>query len=85
MRKTKLCTGLMVAFGGVLLSTGQGAYAQVEQLERVEITGSAIKRIDAETAQPITILKLDDLRKEGVTNVEQIIVSTRACEIASRS
>ena len=73
MRKTKLCTGLMVAFGGVLLSTGQGAYAQTEQLERVEITGSAIKRIDAETAQPVTVLKLDDLRKEGVTNVEQII------------
>jgi len=73
MRKTKLCTGLMVAFGGVLMSTGQGAFAQAEQLERVEITGSAIKRIDAETAQPVTILKLDDLRKEGVTNVEQII------------
>ncbi len=40
MRKTKICTGLMVACGGVLLSAGHPALAQSTQsLERVEITG----------------------------------------------
>jgi len=80
MRKTKLCKGLTVAFGGVMLSLGQGAFAQSQQLERVEITGSAIKRLDAETAVPVTVLKLDDLRKEGVTNVEQIIARISASQ-----
>ena len=44
-----------------------------EKIERVEITGSAIKRLDAETAVPVTIIKLEDLQKEGITSVEQIV------------
>ena len=59
LRKTKLCTGLMVACGGVLLSAGQSALAQTpapaQSLERVEITGSNIRRTDAETASPVQI------------------------------
>ncbi len=70
-KTTKLAAGLLAACGGVLMSAG--AYAQSQQLERVEITGSAIKRIDAETAVPVTILKLEDLKKEGITTVEQIV------------
>ena len=73
MKKTKLCTGLMVAGGGVLLSAGPSAFAQgqpaVQNLERVEITGSAIKRIDAETAVPVTVIKAEDLKKQGVTTI----------------
>jgi iron complex outermembrane recepter protein len=52
------------------------AYAQSsepQKVERVEVTGSAIKRIDAETAVPITVLKMDDLKKGGVTTVEQVL------------
>src|SRR6185436_12377306 len=46
------------------------AFAQ-QQLERVEITGSSIRRVDAETALPVTVIKVDDLTKQGVTTVEQ--------------
>ena len=61
MRKTKLCTGLMVACGGVLLSAGPLALAQPapapgQSLERVEITGSNIRRTDVETASPVQII-----------------------------
>ena len=66
---------LSPAFGatlvGALLHAGS-AVAQ-EQLERVEITGSAIKRIDAETAVPVTVLQADDLRKEGITTAEEVL------------
>ena len=41
--------------------------APTTQLQRVEVTGSAIRRVDAETAVPITILKAEELRKQGVT------------------
>ncbi len=71
-KKTKVCTGLMLAFGGTLALGVAPAFGQ-QQLDRVEITGSAIKRIDAETAVPVTIIKVEDLKKEGVTTVEQVI------------
>ena len=43
------------------------------QLKRVEVTGSAIRRADAETAVPITVLHADELRKQGVTTTAEII------------
>jgi iron complex outermembrane receptor protein len=43
------------------------------QLERIEVTGSAIRRVDAETAVPVTILRTDELRKQGVTTTAEII------------
>jgi iron complex outermembrane receptor protein len=69
-KKTKVCTGLMLAFGGSLALGSLPALAQ-DATQRVEITGSSIKRVDAETALPVTILKVEDLTKQGVTTAEQ--------------
>lgn len=69
-KKSKVSQAVMLAFGGSLLLAGVPAQAQ-----RVEITGSAIKQIDAETAVPVTVLKVDDLKKQGFTTVEQVISS----------
>nr|WP_199068119.1 TonB-dependent receptor [Chromobacterium sp. ASV5] len=45
-------------------------------LDRVEITGSNIKRsIKQEQAIPMTIIKTDDLVKQGLTSVEQVVNS----------
>jgi iron complex outermembrane receptor protein len=52
-----------------------------DRLERVEITGSAIKRIDAETAVPVTVVKMEDLKSQGVTSVEQIMSSLSAVQM----
>ena len=76
LKRTKLCTSLMIAFGSGVVALP--AFAQTtpdssQQLERVEITGSAIKRIDAETSVPVTVLKVDDLKKEGITTIEQVM------------
>lgn len=53
------------------------AYAQSgepQKVERVEITGSNIKRsISDESALPITILNAKDLREAGVTSAEGVI------------
>ena len=60
-----------VTLVGALLHAGSATAQQ--QLERVEITGSAIKQIDAETAVPVTVLQADDLRKEGITTAEEVL------------
>ena len=80
LKRTKLCTSLMIAFGSgvVVLPAVAQQQAPDQQLERVEITGSAIKRIDAETAVPVTILRIEDLKKEGVTTVEQVLARVSA-------
>lgn len=57
------------------------------ELQEVVVTGSLIKRINAETAEPITILKADSLKDLGITNVQdalnQLAANAPAINIAS--
>src|SRR5665213_3246190 len=41
------------------------------ELQEIVVTGSMIKRVNAETAEAITILKADALKDQGIVNVEQ--------------
>jgi iron complex outermembrane receptor protein len=43
------------------------------ELQEIIVTGSMIKRPNAETAEAVTILKTDALKDQGVTNVEQVL------------
>jgi len=40
---------------------------EAQKIQRVEITGSSIKRIDNETALPVQLIKREDIEKSGVT------------------
>ena len=79
MEKTKLWTSLMLVFGSSLAATT--TYAQTapttpeapQSLERVEITGSAIKRINCEGCLPITVLTRDDIQKSGGQSVTELL------------
>ncbi len=81
--RTRLCASLMLAFGtaaGLALPaaaqtpTASPAPASTPQeLERVEITGSAIRRVAAEGALPITTITRADIEKSGVTTVTDLI------------
>ncbi len=73
MKTTKVCTAMMTACGGMLLSAG-AAYAQdAQSLERVEITGSNIRRISSETASPVQTITRDDITKSGRTSVAELL------------
>ena len=41
--------------------------------QRVEITGSSIKRIDTETALPVTVITRDQIEKSGSISVEDLL------------
>ncbi len=71
-RKTKVCSGLMLAFGGSLMLGALPAHAQ-QQLERVEITGSSIKRVSGEGALPVQTITQADIKRSGVTSVTDLI------------
>lgn len=72
MNRTKLSKALLLAFGGSTLLLAQ-ADVMAQAAQRVEITGSLIRRIDGETALPTVTLNLDTLEKAGVTNAEQVV------------
>ena len=82
-QRTKICSGLLIAFGSSLLTVAPGAFAQDTTVQRVEITGSAIRRVDAETAVPVTVIKADDLKAQGITSAEQILASITASQVST--
>lgn len=71
-RRTKVCTGALIALGGSLAIGGAPAFGQ-QQLERVEITGSSIRRIDAESALPVQVLRKEDIARSGATTVVDLL------------
>jgi iron complex outermembrane receptor protein len=52
--------------------------AGAQSLERVEITGSSIKRIEGETALPVQVLRREDFDKAGLTTAADIVASLTA-------
>ncbi len=48
------------------------------QLERVEVTGSSIKRIDGETALPVQIIKREEIDRMGVTTTAELLTKITA-------
>jgi iron complex outermembrane receptor protein len=60
----------------------QSADASVPALEKIEVTGSSIKHIDAETALPVQILKREDIERSGATSVEELFRQVSAASSA---
>ncbi len=52
--------------------TAPAAFA-AEEVERIQVTGSAIKRTDMEGALPVTVLTAEDIQRTGVDNVADLM------------
>ena len=67
-----IATGLALS-----LMAAPSVYAQTaeapQKAERIEVTGSSIKRVDAETALPVTVVTRSDIEKSGVTSTEELL------------
>ncbi|MFZ8528516.1 TonB-dependent receptor plug domain-containing protein, partial [Staphylococcus aureus] len=46
---------------------------EAQKLERIEITGSSIRRVDAESALPVSVISRADIDRTGVTNAQDLI------------
>ena len=71
-RKTKVCTGVLIALGGTLVLGSVPAFGQ-QQLEKVEITGSAIRRIEGEAALPVQVIRKEDIARSGATSTVDLL------------
>jgi iron complex outermembrane receptor protein len=77
MRRALLASAFAASFAFVSHDASaqqqQEAAEETPVLQEVVVTGSMIKRANAETAVPITILKADALKDQGITSVEQAL------------
>ena len=69
-RRSRISLAAALAVSGLGVAA-TGALAQESQ--RVEITGSSIKRIDAEGALPVTVLKKEDIAATGATSTVDLL------------
>ncbi len=60
------------ALAAALLCAGLAAQAQ-DAPQRIEVTGTSIKRLEGETALPVQILRRDDIDKTGVTTAAELL------------
>ncbi|MBV8667430.1 MAG: TonB-dependent receptor [Burkholderiaceae bacterium] len=51
----------------------QQAADQQQSVQRIEITGSNIRRADAETPSPVQVISADDMKKSGYTSVSEVL------------
>ena len=86
MNRTVLAQSLQTFFSGSIV-VGMGlaalpAFAQqsggTDQVQRVEVTGSNIRRTDKETPSPVQVLTLKDLKASGYTDVSSILRNVTA-------
>jgi iron complex outermembrane receptor protein len=67
-QRTKIALAVAVALHSM------SAYAQTtDSLQRVEITGSRIRQVDLETAQPVQVMTQEQIQKSGLVTVGDII------------
>jgi iron complex outermembrane recepter protein len=68
MFKTTTITGAILA-----LAATSALAQEAQKLERIEITGSSIRRVDAETALPVSVLSRADIERTGVTTAQDLV------------
>ena len=76
-KKTAVAHALTLAFASAALAPAMAQDAQAP-IQRVEITGSSIKRASAETASPVQIITAVDLQKSGKGTVAEYLQTLTA-------
>ena len=78
LRKTPVAYALSLAFASAAVSLPALAQDGAAPIQRVEITGSSIKRATAETASPVQVITAQDLAKSGKGTVAEYLQTLTA-------
>src|SRR5471030_1066790 len=89
-RQSVLVYSIRLALGAASIMLVSAALAQEQtidpaapvvppaKLQRVEITGSAIRRIESETALPVQVITREEIEKAGVTTASELMARVSA-------
>jgi iron complex outermembrane receptor protein len=82
MKEKMLARSVRIIFaGGIAAGLGFAAPAIAQEattIQRVEITGSSLKRVDSETALPVQVMTREEITRTGATSTEQLLTSITA-------
>ena len=70
MKLKSLAQGLVIA--------GLASHVLAQEAQRIEITGSSIKRIQAAGALPVQVIRAADLERQGISTAEQLVSTLSA-------
>ena len=77
-KKSKMTRAAVAAFCGTASLVATTDVIAQAALDRVTVTGSAIRRVEAETALPIQVLSKQDIERTGATSTEELMNSISA-------
>jgi iron complex outermembrane recepter protein len=78
----RLTVALMQAMGVGVMSAAVSVTAhaqqtqpqqQAQKVEKIEVTGSSIRRVEGEGALPVTVITRDEIEKTGATNAMELL------------
>ncbi|MFN9044396.1 MAG: hypothetical protein ACK5Y7_09965, partial [Betaproteobacteria bacterium] len=71
-KKSQVCTAALLAISGSLALPSLPVSAQTT--ERVEVTGSRIRTLNAESASPVQVLSAADIASSGTLNLQDLLL-----------
>jgi iron complex outermembrane receptor protein len=82
-----LVLGASTALGAMAAGAQETAQPDAKTLDRVTVTGSRIRQVDKESAQPVLLLTRQDIEKQGFQSVSDILqnISTMGAPPISRA
>ncbi len=83
IKKRQLCIALAAAMGASMTLSPPVAAQQVK--ERIEVTGSNIKRVDSEGPNPVTVIRREDIERAGGQNLQDILNRLTTATLGSYS
>jgi iron complex outermembrane recepter protein len=81
VKQKRIAFAVLQAVAGMAVAVSTVASAQStepQKVEKVEVTGSSIKRLQSEAAAPIQVITREDIEKTGATSVEQLLRTVSA-------
>src|SRR5258706_16181212 len=87
IKKKQLCTALAAAMGASMtLSLPVAAQMTTAQSkERIEVTGSNIKRVDTEGPNPVAVIRREDIERTGGQNLVDVLGKLSVASLGSYS
>ena len=87
IRRKTLSSALIQALGaGVVLSvaaTAASAQQTAQRQERIEVTGSNIKRVDQEGPSPVTVIRREDIQRSAGQNLADVLNNLPVANLGS--
>ncbi|GIU44218.1 hypothetical protein [Shewanella algidipiscicola] len=79
LKHSAISIALALAFAPTTLIAAQSDTDNNEaKIEKIEVTGSRIKRADFEGVAPVTVISADDIANSGLTSIAEVLQSSVA-------